>query len=34
MIQDDEWVCPRCGSILRSLTAYNVHNEKAHGETR
>ena len=34
MLKDDEWICPRCGRILASLTHYHRHAEKEHGEKR
>ena len=32
MIQDHEYICPKCGIILDSLTAFHRHVEKVHSE--
>jgi uncharacterized C2H2 Zn-finger protein len=32
MIRENEYICPKCGLVLGSLTEFHRHVEKKHGE--
>lgn len=30
IVHEDEYICPKCGAVCSSLTAYHKHYEKEH----
>lgn len=34
MLKEEEYICPKCGAICDSLTAFHKHVEKEHDEPR